>query len=131
MVIHLGLPLLTGSSSLPGSNAGRALCFPIWPCCERGLPCPRLLPAGAVRSYRTVSPLPVSYEKRQAVCFLWHFPGVAPTGRYPASCPVQPGLSSTGGFHPCRDHPSHSAAEVYEFFRETHWCIDRVSSLSV
>ncbi len=30
-----------------------------------------------------------------AVCFLWHFPGVAPAGRYPAPCPVQPGLSST------------------------------------
>jgi len=27
--------------------------------------------------------------------FLWHCPGVAPTGRYPASCPVELGLSST------------------------------------
>jgi hypothetical protein len=34
-------------------------------------------------------------EPCPAVCFLWHFPGVAPTGCYPALCPMQPGLSST------------------------------------
>ena len=28
---------------------------------------------GAVRSYRTLSPLPIG-RSRQAVCFLWHFP---------------------------------------------------------
>jgi len=28
--------------------------------------------------------------------FLWHYPGVAPAGRYPASCPVVSGLSSPG-----------------------------------
>src|SRR5579862_1962709 len=26
--------------------------------------------------------------------FLWHCPGVTPTGRYPASCPMELGLSS-------------------------------------
>lgn len=31
-----------------------------------------------------------------AVCFLWRFPRVAPPGCYPASCPVEPGLSSPG-----------------------------------
>jgi len=88
MVIHLGLPLLTGSSSLPGSNASRALCFPIWPCCERGLPCPRLLPAGAVRSYRTVSPLPAFREKSRRFIFCGTFPGSPPPDviRRPALC---------------------------------------------
>ena len=45
----------------------------------------------AVVSYTALSPLPAL---RQAVCFLWHFPRVTPTGRYPASCPAKPGLSS-------------------------------------
>ncbi len=31
-----------------------------------------------------------------AVCFLWRCPRVAPPGRYPASCPAEPGLSSPG-----------------------------------
>jgi len=78
MVIHLGLPLLTGSSSLPGSNASHATRFPIWPCCERGLPYPRLLPVGAVRSYRTVSPLPASRERGRRFVFCGTFPGSPP-----------------------------------------------------
>jgi len=32
--------------------------IPIWPCSGRGLPSHRLLPTCAVRSYRTLSPLP-------------------------------------------------------------------------
>ena len=36
---------------------------------------------GAVRSYRTFSPLP---RMNAAVCFCGTFPGVAPAGRYPA-----------------------------------------------
>ncbi len=38
-----------------------------------------------------------------AVWFLWHFPGVAPPGRYPASCPVELGLSSSNNV--ARGHP--------------------------
>ena len=39
----------------------------------------------AVRSYRTLSPLPAGPWAGQAVCFLWHFPlGSPPAGRYPA-----------------------------------------------
>ena len=33
-----------------------------------------LSPASLVRSYRTVSPLPVTASGPSAVCFLWHFP---------------------------------------------------------
>ena len=40
--------------------------------------------AGAVRSYRTVSPLPRHTLRAAAVCSLWHFPWLAPAGRYPA-----------------------------------------------
>jgi len=46
VVIHLGLQLPTGSSSLPGSSVGHACCFPIWPCYEWGLP---QLPSVTVR----------------------------------------------------------------------------------
>jgi len=44
---------------------------------------------GAVRSYRTISPLPPAVPKGGtglAVCFCGTFPGVAPAGRYPAPC---------------------------------------------
>lgn len=35
----------------------------------------------------------------RAVCFLWHFPGVTPSGCYPAPCPAEFGLSSFPGDH--------------------------------
>jgi hypothetical protein len=44
---------------------------------------------GAVRSYRTISPLPPMIPKGSmgsAVCFCGTFPGVAPAGGYPAPC---------------------------------------------
>ena len=34
------------------------------------------------------------YRPKAAVCFLWRSPRITPPGRYPASCPVKPGLSS-------------------------------------
>jgi len=37
---------------------------------------------------------PYPSHMAEAVCFLWHFPGVTPSGRYPAPCPLEPGLSS-------------------------------------
>ncbi len=53
--------------------------------------------------------------QRPAVCFLWHFPGIAPSGRYPASCPAEPGLSSpvTRG-----DGPSDSRPEYNGYWRK-------------
>src|SRR5205807_6099062 len=53
--------------------------------------CPAAAVAGdAVRSYRTISPLPPmrSHKDRRgsAVCFCGTFPRVAPAGRYPAPC---------------------------------------------
>jgi hypothetical protein len=52
--------------------------------------------AGAVRSYRTVSPLPVpasAGHRRSALCCT--FRRLATPGGYPAPCPVELGLSST------------------------------------
>ena len=67
--IPLGRPLLTGSSDLPGSLAGRAVPPPLFGLAPRGVfPAGRITPA-AVRSYRTFSPLP-----KWAVYFLWYFP---------------------------------------------------------
>jgi hypothetical protein len=68
---------------------------PIWSCSEWGLPCHATLAPRAVRSYRTLSPLPRTSEdavRRSALCC---------TGRqltlprsYLALCPMEPGLSS-------------------------------------
>ena len=72
-VIHLGLPLLTGSSDLPGSLTGRAVPPPLFGLAPRGVfPAGEITPA-AVRSYRTISPLPHTL-RHEAVYFLWHFP---------------------------------------------------------
>ena len=60
-------------------------------------------PGPLVRSYRTVSPLPAACRPlsrtaharwRSALCCT--FRGLAPPGSYPAPCPVEFGLSSTG-----------------------------------
>src|SRR5690606_29016222 len=47
---------------------------PIRPCSGWGLPCPAALSPRAVRSYRTLSPLPRALAGRSAVCSLLHFP---------------------------------------------------------
>ena len=46
-----------------------------------------------------------------AVCFLWRCPRVAPPGRYPASCPAEPGLSSPG-LAARSDDPSRSRRKI-------------------
>ena len=53
-----------------------------------GFAVPRPLPARAVRSYRTLSPLPVSSPKgrNRRFAFCGTFPGVTPAGCYPAPC---------------------------------------------
>ena len=68
--------------------------LPIWFCSRWGLPC-RSVAGLAVRSYRTVSPLPRIPEgtvRRSALCCT--FRRLAPPRRYLAPCPVEPGLSS-------------------------------------
>ena len=54
-----------------------------------GFTVPRPLPARAVRSYRTLSPLlPRTLRFASAVCFLWHFPWGYP--RRPLAATVSP-----------------------------------------
>ena len=48
----------------------------------------------AVSSYLTISPLPPLREGRRYI-FCGTFHRVSPPGCYPASCPVEPGLSSS------------------------------------
>jgi hypothetical protein len=93
--ISLGAALPRSSCSLPGS-IGRATRRPFdrAPCLALlrvGFAEPRRSPGALVSSYLTVSPLPLL----GAVCFLWHYPRVAPPGDYPAPCPAESGLSST------------------------------------
>ena len=75
---------------------------PAWPCTGRGLP-GRRVTATPVRSYRTISPLPVRDSRvaaPSAVCFCGTFPRVSPGGRYPPPCPLVSGLSSRGFLSP-------------------------------
>jgi len=73
-IIHLRYALPHTSSDLPESSVGHTYRIPIWSCSERGLPSPQTVTSCAVRSYRTLSPLPPR--------------------RYLAFCPLEPGLSS-------------------------------------
>jgi len=106
----LGPALLAGSSGLPG-GFGRAVLSRI----SRRKPAARVaslfglapcgvwpaidLAADAVRSYRTFSPLPTSASpfgeaSARRYIFCATVLQVAPTGRYPAHCPLEFGLSS-------------------------------------
>lgn len=92
-VIHPGRRLPDGSSNLPGSD---------WP----GRPAPLFgLASNGVCLARRVATttgglllhpftLTSTAQGRLAVCFLLRFPEIALSGRYPAFCPVKPGLSS-------------------------------------
>jgi|GEM_PF-3091733 len=68
---------------------------PIRSCSRWGLPCHAALAPRAVRSYRTVSPLPrVSCDTVRRFVLCCTFRRLAPPRRYLAPCPVEPGLSS-------------------------------------
>jgi hypothetical protein len=67
---------------------------PIRSCCGWGLPS-RPVTWPLVRSYRTVSSLP---RQPGRFVFCGTFLRIAPTGRYPAPCSVQLGLSSGSAF---------------------------------
>lgn len=54
-------------------------------------------------SYTTVPPLPVRASTPSAVHFCGTILQLALTGRYPASCPVEPGLSSRGALRAAGD----------------------------
>ena len=84
------------SSNTPGRFRGPHHPFPIRSCSMWGLPS-RLITQPLVRSYRTFPPLPA---EAGGLNLYSTFPGVTPAGRYPAHCPMEPGLSSNAKRHP-------------------------------
>ena len=91
MTIHLGRPLPDASRDLPEERcenapvvrSHRSFLFGLAPGgVYRAAPVSRR----AVRSYRTLSPLPVGFATNWRFAFCGTFPGVAPAGRYPAPC---------------------------------------------
>ena len=87
--IYLALLSPAGSSSLPGTQ--RATVLFLSGLAPDGVYTAFPVTREAVSSYLAFSPLPV---RKQAVIFCCTILGVTSTGRYPASCPVEPGLSS-------------------------------------
>src|SRR5205823_6075666 len=90
----------------PGVMAGRVTPLPLYAVLLRtgfGEPAPS--PAPLVSSYLTVSPLPAATQPglaagriaRWRFAFCSTFRGLTPPGSYPASCPVEFGLSSRCG----------------------------------
>jgi len=74
----------------------------------------------AVSSYLAFPPLLPIWE---AVYFCCTSLGVASTGRYPAPCPMKPGLSSPAAFRLCsRDHLSESDTFYHNTFFLTRDC---------
>ncbi len=120
MAIHLGRPLPDASRDLPGRRRGNPPGRPR--SCDRvdlpsllGLAPGGVYPAtpvagGAVRSYRTLSPLPAFAPKgfARAVCFLWHFPWGRPRRVLPGTVfpwspdfpPPAPAEAGSEGSHP-------------------------------
>ncbi len=104
MAIHLGRPLPGASSDQPGRSTRKPACRrsrrtrgapPLFGLAPGGVCRAADVAAGAVRSYRTLSPLPASPSGSLAeslrgrggrFAFCGTFPGVAPAGRYPAPC---------------------------------------------
>ena len=105
MIIYLDLMLPTGSSDLPQGTTGSRIAFysVLLRVGLQSLSCYQnsgeLLPR--------LSTLTFLHEK--AVYFCCTSLGVASTGRYPAPCPMKPGLSSPATFRfRSRDHLSDS-----------------------
>ncbi len=83
MAIHLGRPLPDASRDLPGRRRGNppglAAVPPLFGLAPGGVYHAVPVAGNAVRSYRTLSPLPIANKRRFAFCGT--FPGVAPAGR--------------------------------------------------
>ena len=101
MIICLGQPLPAGSSDPPESTTGSRIAF-VSVLLRMEFTCARSVTTTAVVSYTAFLPLP---SIKKAVYFCCTGLGVTSTGRYPASCPLKPGLSSSAPFRLySRDH---------------------------
>jgi hypothetical protein len=88
------------SSGLPGSTrrSGAAVLPPRLPylaLLQVGFAEPSGVTTDAVRSYRTLSPLPAPFPALRRFTFCCTFRGLTPPRRYLAPRPAEPGLSST------------------------------------
>ena len=90
MVIHLGRPLPDASRDLPGRRRGNPLVSaktepvpPLFDLAPGGVYLAISVAGDAVRSYRTLSPLPAAGRPGavRRFTFCGTFPGVAPAGR--------------------------------------------------
>jgi hypothetical protein len=79
-----------------------------------GFAVPPNVATGAVRSYRTVSPLPAGLRRHRRFAFCCTVRGLAPPRRYLAPCSVEPGLSSAKFRSGCLadSHAQYSARSV-------------------
>ena len=93
IIIYLGLLLPTASSDLPESKPGKLITF-FLVLLRMGFTCAPVVTNKAVVSYTALPPL-LLWQAKTAVYFCCTGLGVTSTGRYPASCPVKPGLSSS------------------------------------
>ena len=91
--------------------------FPIWSCFERGLPSSSRHRA----DWWALTPPFHPYRPKAAVCFLWRSPRITPPGRYPASCPVKPGLSSPS-VTPKRDGRGDNPSGSRKLKNYSAWC---------
>ena len=90
-----------GSSDPPESTTGSRIAF-VSVLLRMEFTCARSVTTTAVVSYTAFPPLP---SIKKAVYFCCTGLGVTSTGRYPASCPLKPGLSSSAPFRLySRDH---------------------------
>ena len=113
MIICLGRLLPAGSSDPPESTTGRRIAF-VSVLLQMEFTCARSVTTTAVVSYTAFPPLP---SAKKAVYFCCTGLGVTSTGRYPASCPVKPGLSSPVPFRASkrtdsRDHLSYLPSDI-------------------
>ena len=92
IIIYLGLLLPTASSDLPESKPGKLITF-FLVLLRMGFTCAPVVTNRAVVSYTALPPL-LLWQTKTAVYFCCTGLGVTSTGRYPASCPTKPGLSS-------------------------------------
>ena len=94
MIIYLGRLLPDASSNLPKAGGPRQSFVSVL--LRMGFTCALPVTSEAVVSYTAFPPLPA--QNAQAVYFCCTGLGVTSTGRYPASCPMKPGLSSSAAF---------------------------------
>ena len=85
-----------------------------------GFTCALPVTSKAVVSYTAFPPLPA--QNAQAVYFCCTGLGVTSTGRYPASCPMKPGLSSPAAFRHLQPRLSVLLNTVFNYTKKSLCC---------